>query len=104
MIENRENWLYPNASGLYFTHDGFIMRARDGKQYDYEEECELLNGYDKKYNECRNDVLRLEKENEQLKQQLFETSKELLWSTSDEVDRTLHYEDEVEELRKEIFE
>lgn len=43
-------------------------------------------------------------ENEQLKQQLFETSKELLWATSDEVDRALHYEDEVEELRKEIFE
>ncbi len=43
MTENRENWLYPNASGLYFPHDGFIMRATDGKQYDYEEECELLN-------------------------------------------------------------
>ena len=67
MTENRENWLYPDASGLYFPHDGFIMRASDGKQYDYEEECELLNMYDKKYNEYRNDVLRLEKENEQLK-------------------------------------
>ena len=43
MTENRENWLYPDASGLYFPHDGFIMRASDGKQYDYEEECELLN-------------------------------------------------------------
>ena len=69
MTENRENWLYPEASGLYFPHDGFIMRATDGKQYDYEEECELLNEYDKKYNEYRNDVLRLEKENDKLKQQ-----------------------------------
>lgn len=51
-----------------------------------------------------NKISKLEKENEQLKQQLFETSKELLWATSDEVDRALHYEDEVEELRKEIFE
>ena len=55
-----------------------------------------------------NDVVdllnQLNDENEQLKQQLFETSKELLWATSDEVDRALHYEDEVEELRKEIFE
>lgn len=45
----------------------------------------------------------LNDENNQLKQELFETSKELLWATSDEVDRALHYEDEVEELRKEIF-
>ncbi len=52
--------------------------------------CEKLNG--------------LQKENEQLKKELFETSKELLWATSDEVDRALHYEEEVEELRKEIFE
>ena len=43
MTENRENWLYPNASGLYFQHDGFVMRATDGKQYYIEEECELLN-------------------------------------------------------------
>ena len=56
------------------------------KHYWYKQYKELLN------------------ENEQLKQQLFETSKELLWATSDEVDRALHYEDEVEELRKEIFE
>ena len=43
MTEKRENWLYPDASGLYFPHDGFIMRATDGKQYGYEEECDLLN-------------------------------------------------------------
>lgn len=43
MTENRKNWLYPEASDLYFHHDGFIMRASDGKQYDIEEECELLN-------------------------------------------------------------
>lgn len=62
MTENRKNWLYPEASGLYFPHDGFVMRASDGKQYDYEEECELLNEYDKKYNEYLKDVLRLEEE------------------------------------------
>lgn len=54
--------------------------------------------------DIHNEFQRVKKENEQLKQQLFETSKELLWATSDEVDRALHYEDEVEELRKEIFE
>ena len=70
MTENRENWLYSDASGLYFPHDGFIMRATDGKQYDIDEECELLNEYHKGYNECRDDVLRLEKENEQLKNKL----------------------------------
>ena len=70
MTENRKNWLYPEASGLYFPHDGFVMRATDGKQYDYEEECELLNQYDKKYNEYHNEVLRLTKENKQLKQQV----------------------------------
>ena len=43
MTENRKNWLYPEASGLYFPHDGFVMRATDGKQYDIDEECELLN-------------------------------------------------------------
>ena len=62
MTENKENWLYPDASGLYFPHDGFIMKASDGKQYDYEEECELLNEYDKKYNKYCKDVLRLEEE------------------------------------------
>lgn len=46
MTKNRENWLYSDASGLYFQHDGFVMRASDGKQYDIEEECELLNKYD----------------------------------------------------------
>lgn len=52
-----------------------------------------------------NDIMNtLVDENEQLKQELFETSKELLWATSDEVDKALHYEEEVEELRKEIFE
>lgn len=45
----------------------------------------------------------VEKENGELKTELFESSKELLWATSDEVDRVLYYEDEVEELRKEIF-
>lgn len=42
-------------------------------------------------------------ENERLREELFEVSEELLWATSDEVDRVLYFEDEVEELRKEIF-
>ena len=46
----------------------------------------------------------LHEENEQLKKELFETSKELLWATSDDVDRALYFENEVEDLRKEIFE
>ena len=84
MVENRENWLYPDASGLYFPHDGFIMRATDGKQYDYEEECELLNEYDKKYNEYRKDVLRLEEELDyyktkcsSLEERLFQQDREI---------------------------
>ena len=44
--------------------------------WDNEKECglnvfemmDLLNKYDKEYNMCHNDVLRLEKENEQLKE------------------------------------
>lgn len=52
-----------------------------------------------------NDIMNaLVEEKEQLKQELFEVSKELLYATSDDVDRVLYYEDEVEELRKEIFE
>lgn len=46
----------------------------------------------------------LHEENEQLKKELFGTSKELLWATSDDVDRALYFENEVEDLRKEIFE
>lgn len=60
MTENRKNWLYPEASGLYFPHDGFVMRATDGKQYDIDEECELLN--------------ELHEENEQLKKHIEEHS------------------------------
>lgn len=51
--------------------------------------CDLLN--------------ELTDENERLREELFEVNKELLWATSDEVDRALYFEDEVEELRKEIF-
>lgn len=73
--------------------------------------CELLNELNDKnlfLSDFRGFITmehqKIKEENEQLKKQLFETSKELLWATSDEVDRALHYEDEVEELRKEIFE
>lgn len=60
MTENRKNWLYLEASGLYFPHDGFVMRATDGKQYDIDEECELLN--------------ELHEENKQLKKHIEEHS------------------------------
>lgn len=63
MTGNRKNWLYPEASGLYFPHDGFVMRALDGKQYDIDEECELLNAYHKENNE-------LKKSNDYLQNQL----------------------------------
>lgn len=60
----------------------------------------------KKYNlycKCANLLNEFDIENEQLKKELFEVRKKLLWATSDEVDRILYYEDEVEELRKEVF-
>ena len=68
MTENKENWLYSDASGLYFVHDGFIMRATDGKQYDIEEECDLLN-------ELFNKTEQLKKENEELKSEIIEKDK-----------------------------
>lgn len=104
MTENRKNWLYPEASGLYFPHDGFIMRALDGKQYDIEEECELLNEYHKGYNECRDDVLRLEKENEQLRQENKELKKEINGFESCSHNWGILYDEaknKVEELSKE---
>lgn len=82
-----------------------------GETLDFKEIINLLNElaeekeyYQIKSGKCEEELLQLRRDNKQLKQQLFETSKELLWATSDEVDRALHYEDEVEELRKEIFE
>lgn len=59
------------------------------------ENCKNYNWY-KQYKTLLN-------ENDELKQELFEESKELLWVTSSEIDRVLYFEDEVEELRKEIF-
>ena len=76
MTENRENWLYSDASGLYFQHDGFVMRASDGKQYDIEEECELLNKYD-----IENRELKLD--NKQFKKQLKIYEKFLEYSDLD---------------------
>lgn len=93
--------------------DGFkIVAIKDnGKIMNSKQVCNKLNDleearsyYQENFLTMKTERNQLKKENEQLKQQLFETSKELLWATSDEVDRTLHYEDEVEELRKEIFE
>lgn len=88
MTKNRENWLYSDASGLYFQHDGFVMRASDGKQYDIEEECELLNKYDIEnrelktlvhfYKSFQKDARELEKENRQLKQQIKDLRTDVL--------------------------
>ena len=72
----------PNKWGIWY----------DGAYLSTYQVCILLNEY-----------VDVQKENDQLKKELFETRKELLWATSDEVDRVLYYEDEVEELRKEIF-
>ena len=80
-----------------FTHNGIVIVDHLKKDLIY------IDG-DENLLDLAEYVDRVQYENEQLKQQLFETSKELLWATSDEVDRALHYEDEVEELRKEIFE
>ena len=52
--------------------------------------CDLLN--------------ELSDENEQLKKELFEAKKSYLIETSDIVDRALYVEDEIEELRVNIFE
>ena len=46
----------------------------------------------------------LSDENEQLKKELFEAKKSYLIETSDIVDRALYVEDEIEELRVNIFE
>ena len=112
----------------YFEFDGKICDDETGMELDANSIVRLLNENEqlklqnKQYsmmvnvNSDLNDEIYMQlkkteknyksllEENEQLKQQLFETSKELLWATSDEVDRVLYYEDEVEELRKEIFE
>ncbi len=56
-MSGKEDWLYPDASGLYFQHDGFVMRASDGKQYDIEEECELLNKMSKENEQLKSDFL-----------------------------------------------
>ncbi len=87
-----------NTENTYYFIDDFneICKCENGMKSD---ESIILETY-----ELVDDINRLIEENEQLKQQLFEAQKELLWATSDEVDRALHYEDEVEELRKEIFE
>ena len=96
----------------------YVVKIGFGEEDNLQDVCDLLNQLNDENEQLKNEVYdwkvsaedqlklgkSLKEENEQLKQQLFETSKELLWATSDEVDRALHYEDEVKELRKEIFE
>ncbi len=118
MTEKRFTYKHFDWLQWHIYKDGEFFIEVTNCEEDAKMLCELLNAQheeiqrlDEKWvdehslNETlRLEVQRLEAENEQLKQQLFETSKELLWATSDEVDRALYYEDEVEELRKEIFE
>ena len=89
-----------NAEAIDFMYDNFDLNI----MFTDRELNDICNEMGWELSEKGIKINQLEKENEQLKKQLFETSKELLWATSDEVDRALYYEDEVEELRKEIFE
>lgn len=61
------------------------------------------NGEDMEFSQVVDVLNQLHTENKLLKKSLFESEKELLWVTSDEVDRALYFDDEVEELREEIF-
>lgn len=89
--------------GVEWT-DGFIQdHIGDRDLFSIGAVCNLLNDLSEENEQLKKEIERLRKENNELKTELFEVSKELLWATSDEVDRVLYYEDEVEELRKEIF-
>ena len=104
-----KRFIIEKKGGIFYIFDnGNLIPVSDGQPI-----CDLLNSLndenEKLKQNCKNyewykQYKNLLNENEQLKNELFETSKELLWATSDEVDRVLYYEDEVEELRKEIFE
>lgn len=95
--------------------DSYTQNVYDGGE-DVFELLDLLNELHKENNEEELDYFKskcgsleeklfyISRENEQLKKELFEVSKELLWATSDDVDRALYFENEVEDLRKEIFE
>lgn len=63
-----------------------------------------MNNLDLKARERSKALSKLQKENEQLKKELFKTKKDYLIETSDEVDRVLYVPDEIEELRENIFE
>ena len=125
MTENR--YIYESIGVGYEILDSWFGYTGDGEptereieEYDYlviglastqdsaEGICRRLNDQQDEINHLSNFGLHVildkkNKEIEELKQELFEASKELLWATSDEVDRVLYYEDEVEELRKEIW-
>ena len=102
MTGNRKNWLYPEAYGLYFPHDGFVMRATDGKQYDIDEECELLNELHDENEQLKSDydTLKIQddarkqhqkelmKENEELKKEVKQLKNKI--NTYHEGNKTLH--------------
>ena len=72
MSENKRfKRVYNKRKGQLYITDELYHNGDDyfPHNLDYDECIRLLNEYDKKYNEYRNDVLRLEKENEELKQE-----------------------------------
>ena len=119
MTEKRFSVYKSEVTNLYVVNDNTHKLSFEGVEKastvmklvgllnNYIEDNKELRTYSKALSEelslANRDNTALENENEQLKKELFETRKELLWTTSDEVDRVLYYEDEVEELRKEIF-
>lgn len=95
------------------------MIEMTGKRFTTKEE--VLNQLNKLYEESQDLITKKEdveyellhlkekyeellEENEQLKQELFEAKKDYLIETSDVVDRALYVEDEIKELRINIFE
>ena len=70
MTEKRfENRLNKDIKKFHALNPVWDNKLKDA--WNVFEMIDLLNNYDKEYKSCLNDVIRLEKENEQLKQQLI---------------------------------
>lgn len=69
--------------------DSILVIFQDGEFISNKDVVDLLNKQDATI--------------QHLKQELFEAREAYLWETSDVVDRALYVEDEIEELKKEIF-
>ena len=61
------------------------------------------NGEDMGFSQVVDVLNQLHLENQKLKEELFEAKCDYLMETSDEVDRALYVDDEIKELRKEVF-